>query len=156
MTQPTTLFDIRDIMGLLPHRYPFLLVDRIIAHEEGKSITAVKNITYNEAFFVGHFPDLPTMPGVLMLEALAQASGIMAALKSGLRPGCGMVIYFAGIDNARFKRPVVPGDQLILHSTLEKHKRDFWKFVTKATVDGELAVEAEMLCVLKGVDKPAE
>jgi 3-hydroxyacyl-[acyl-carrier-protein] dehydratase len=146
-------FDIRDVMKLLPHRYPFLLVDRVIGHEEGKSITAIKNVTYNEAFFVGHFPELPTMPGVLMLEALAQASGIIAVLKTGLRPDCGMILYFAGIDNARFKRPVVPGDQLVLHSTLDKQKRDLWKFVTKATVGDEIACEAEMMCVLKDTSR---
>lgn len=147
----TLPFDIRDIMKMLPHRYPFLLLDRVVAHEQGKSITALKNVTYNEAFFVGHFPELPTMPGVLMLEALAQASGVIAVLKSGLRPDCGMILYFAGIDNARFKRPVVPGDQLLLHSTLEKQKRDLWKFSTRAMVGDEVACEADLLCVLKTV-----
>ena len=160
MTTATTTdlqlpFDIRDIMKLLPHRYPFLLVDRVIAHEPGQSITAIKNVTYNEQFFVGHFPELPTFPGVLMLEALAQASGIIAALKSGLRPDGGMVLYFAGIDNARFKRPVVPGDQLTLMSTLDKQKRDLWKFSAKAMVGSELACEAELLCVLKDTSKTA-
>lgn len=149
----TSLYDVRDIMRLLPHRYPFLLVDRIVAHEEGQSITAIKNVTYNEQFFVGHFPELPTMPGVLILEALAQASGILAVLKSGLRADGGLILYFAGIDNARFKRPVVPGDQLVLHSRIEKQKRDLWKFVTKAMVGNELAAEADLMCVLKDTSR---
>jgi 3-hydroxyacyl-[acyl-carrier-protein] dehydratase len=146
-------FDIRDILGLLPHRYPFLLVDRIVAHDPGQTIVGIKNVTYNEHFFVGHFPQLPTMPGVLMLEALAQVSGILAALKSGLRPDNGMIIYFAGIDNARFKRPVIPGDQVLLHARLDKQKRDLWKFTTKAMVGDELACEAEMLCMLKSTSR---
>lgn len=148
-----TSFDIRDLMRLLPHRYPFLLVDRIVDHDEGKTIVGLKNVTYNEAFFVGHFPELPTMPGVLMLEALAQVSGILAVLKSGLRPESGLILYFAGIDNCRFKRPVVPGDQLMLHAELDKHKRDLWKFRTRAMVGTELACEAEMMCVLKNPGK---
>lgn len=151
-------FDIRDIMRILPHRYPFLLVDRVVAYDEAAgAITGIKNVTYNEQFFVGHFPDLPTMPGVLMLEALAQVSGLLAVRKSRLRPESGLILYFAGIDYARFKRPVVPGDQLMLHSVLDKQKRDLWKFTTKATVGDELACEAEMMCVLKDTSrKPAE
>jgi 3-hydroxyacyl-[acyl-carrier-protein] dehydratase len=141
--------EIRDVMRLLPHRYPFLLVDRVVEHEEGVRIVGLKNVTFNENFFPGHFPELPTMPGVLILEALAQVSGILAVLKSGLRPESGLILYFAGIDNCRFKRPVVPGDQLMLHSTLEKQKRDLWKFSTRAMVGGELATEADMMCVLK-------
>ncbi|MGQ0696800.1 MAG: 3-hydroxyacyl-ACP dehydratase FabZ [Panacagrimonas sp.] len=142
-------FDIRQIMRLLPHRYPFLLVDRVIEHEMGKSIVGIKNVTYNESFFVGHFPDLPTMPGVLILEALAQVSGMLSVLKSGLRPESGLILYFAGIDNCRFKRPVVPGDQLRLMSELDRQKRDLWKFRTRAMVGDELTCEAEMMCVLK-------
>lgn len=142
-------FDIRDVMRLLPHRYPFLLVDRVIEHEVGQRLVAIKNVTYNENFFVGHFPELPTMPGVLILEALAQASGILAVLKSGLRADSGLILYFAGIDNCRFKKPVIPGDQLLLHATLEKQKRDLWKFKTHATVNGEVVCEADMMCVLK-------
>jgi len=143
-------FDIRDIMRMLPHRYPFLLVDRIIGHEPGESLVALKNVTYNEAFFVGHFPDVPTMPGVLMLEALAQASGLLAVLKAGVQPTeSGLILYFAAIDNCRFKRPVVPGDQLHLHARLEKQKRDIWKFSTRATVGDELACEADMMCAIK-------
>lgn len=142
-------FDIREVMRLLPHRYPFLLVDRVVEHEVGVSIVGIKNVTYNEGFFVGHFPELPTMPGVLILEALAQISGILAVLKSGLRADSGLILYFAGIDNARFKRPVVPGDQLRLVSELDRQKRDLWKFRTKAMVGDALACEADMMCVLK-------
>ncbi|MGQ0618806.1 MAG: 3-hydroxyacyl-ACP dehydratase FabZ [Panacagrimonas sp.] len=148
-----TNFDIRELMRLLPHRYPFLLVDRIVEHDVGKTIVGLKNVTYNEAFFVGHFPDLPTMPGVLILEALAQVSGLLAVLKSGLRPESGLILYFAGIDNARFKRPVVPGDQVMLHSALDRQKRDLWKFHTRAMVGTELACEADMMCVLKNPGK---
>ena len=144
-----TSFDIRDVMRLLPHRYPFLLVDRVVSMEPGQSIVALKNVTMNEAHFVGHFPELPTMPGVLMLEALAQTSGIRAVLKSGLRADSGLILYFAGIDNCRFKRPVVPGDQLLLHSELDKQKRDLWKFRTHATVGDAVVCEADMMCVLK-------
>lgn len=142
-------FDIREVMRLLPHRYPFLLVDRVVEYNSGVSITGIKNVTYNEQFFVGHFPELPTMPGVLILEALAQISGILAVLKSGLRADSGLILYFAGIDSARFKRPVVPGDQLRLVSELDKQKRDLWKFRTRALVGAELACEADMMCVLK-------
>lgn len=147
-TEFTAPLDIRSILRLLPHRAPFLLVDRVLSFD-AQSLTAIKNVTYNEPFFPGHFPELPTMPGVLMLEALAQASGIHAVLSSGLRVESGMILYFAGIDAARFKRPVVPGDQLLLHVTLDKHKRDVWKFKTRATVGDELACEAEMMCVLR-------
>lgn len=142
-------FDIRDVMRFLPHRYPFLLVDRVIEHAVGERIVCIKNVTYNENFFVGHFPELPTMPGVLILEALAQASGILAVLKSGLRADSGLILYFAGIDNCRFKKPVVPGDQLLLNAELEKQKRDLWKFRTFATVNGAVVCEADMMCVLK-------
>jgi 3-hydroxyacyl-[acyl-carrier-protein] dehydratase len=144
-----TTFDILDIFKLMPHRYPFLLVDRVTDMQEGRTITAIKNVTYNEPFFVGHFPQLPTMPGVLILEALAQAAGILAVLTSKLTADSGLILYFAGIDEARFRRPVVPGDQLLLHAELEKHKRDLWKFRTQATVGGTLVCEAGMMCVLK-------
>lgn len=149
-------FDICDIMKMMPHRYPFLLLDRVIAHEPGVSLTAIKNVTYNEEFFTGHFPQLPTFPGVLMLEALAQASGLIAVLKSGMRPESGMILYFAGIDHARFKRPVVPGDQLNLHSELQKQKRDLWKFAARASVDGATACEAEIMCVVKNTRRETD
>ena len=145
---PTTL-DIREIMRVLPHRAPFLLVDRVIALDPGKSITAIKNVTYNEPFFPGHFPQLPTMPGVLLLEALAQASGILAVLRENKFADSGAVLYFAGVDEARFRRPVVPGDTLILKSELIAQKRDMWKFATRALVGEELACEAQLLCVLR-------
>ena len=150
MTTTTKTFDIGEILKLLPHRYPFLLVDRVIAIDEEKNtLTAIKNVTYNEPFFPGHFPGLPTMPGVLQIEALAQTCGLLAIHKSGLRAKDGLVLYFAGIDNCRFKRPVIPGDTLTFHVELEKHKRDIWKFRTRATVDGELASEEELICVLR-------
>ncbi len=155
MNKGATTFDIREIMKLIPHRAPFVLVDRVTDYTGGDTLTALKNVTYNEPFFPGHFPGVPTMPGVLVLEAMAQASGILAVLKSGVRPESGLILYFAGIDHARFKRPVVPGDQLVFHVTLDKHKRGLWKFKTTATVSGELACEAEMICVLKHPDGKA-
>ncbi|HUP92078.1 MAG TPA: 3-hydroxyacyl-ACP dehydratase FabZ [Solimonas sp.] len=148
-----TTFDLRDILELLPHRYPFLLVDRVLSRDD-THLTALKNVTFNEHFFPGHFPGLPTMPGVLILEAMAQACGLLAVLKSGLRADSGYILYFAGIDHARFKRPVVPGDQLVFHVELHKHKRDLWKFGVRAMVGEELACEAEMLCVLKDASRP--
>ena len=144
-----TIFDIRDIMGMLAHRSPFLLVDKVIAYDKGKSLVGVKNVTYNEPFFTGHFPDVPTMPGVLILEALAQTCGLLTAQETGIRPESGVIFYFAGIDNARFKRIVVPGDQLHLHASIDKIKRNLWRFNTRATVDGELACEADLMCVFK-------
>lgn len=148
-----TALDIREIMRLLTHRYPFLLVDRVTEYCKGQSLTALKNVTYNEPFFTGHFPLVPTMPGVLMLEALAQACGILAVLDSGVRPDSGHILYFAGVDEARFKRVVIPGDQLTLHVELEKTKRNVWKFKTRATVGDEVACEAQMTCVLKHPDE---
>jgi 3-hydroxyacyl-[acyl-carrier-protein] dehydratase len=141
-------------MRLLTHRYPFLLVDRVVEYRSGVSLTGIKNVTYNEPFFVGHFPLVPTMPGVLMLEALAQACGLLAVLDSGVRPESGHILYFAGIDEARFKRVVVPGDQLTLHVELEKQKRNVWKFKTVASVGQDVACEALMTCVLKHPDEP--
>lgn len=144
--------DIAGILQRLPHRYPFLLVDRITKCEPGSHITGLKNVTMNEPFFQGHFPDYPVMPGVLILEALAQISGLLAmrtesadSLEKDQR------LYFAGIDNARFKRPVVPGDQLILAADLLKHRRDIWRFAARATVDGALAAEGTLTCAIKAV-----
>jgi 3-hydroxyacyl-[acyl-carrier-protein] dehydratase len=148
-TVSQTIHDIRDIMGMLLHRAPFLLVDKIIAHEKGKSLTGIKNVTYNEPFFPGHFPLVPTMPGVLILEALAQCCGMLVGLETGIRPESGTIFYFAGIDNARFKRIVVPGDQLQLYAELDKVKRHIYWFKARATVDGEMAAEAELICALK-------
>lgn len=150
----TTSFDIREVLRLLPHRYPFLLIDRVLAYAEGgDELTALKNVTYNENFFPGHFPGLPTMPGVIMLEAMAQACGLLAIMKSGLRADSGLILYFAGIDNCRFKRPVIPGDQLTFLVKLQKQKRDLWKFTAQAKVGEELACEAEMICVLKSTGR---
>jgi 3-hydroxyacyl-[acyl-carrier-protein] dehydratase len=146
----TKTFDIREILKLIPHRWPFVMIDRVTRYEDGgDTLTSLKNVTFNEAHFPGHFPAVPTMPGVLILEAMAQACGILAVMRSGVRPESGLILYFAGIDSARFKRPVVPGDQLVLDVALDKHKRDVWKFKARATVDGELACEAEMMCVLR-------
>jgi len=147
----STTLDIRELLKLLPHRHPFMLVDRVLDYDN-THLTAIKNVTYNEPFFPGHFPGVPTMPGVLILEALAQACGLLAVLQSGLRPESGLILYFAGIDEARFKRPVVPGDQLLMQVELLKHKRDLWKFSARALVGDELACSAEMLCVLKHPD----
>jgi len=146
----TKTFDIREILKLIPHRWPFVMIDRVTRYEEGgDTLTALKNVTYNEAHFPGHFPSVPTMPGVLILEAMAQACGILAVMKSGMSADSGMILYFVGIDSARFKRPVVPGDQLVFDVTFDKQKRDLWKFKARATVDGELACEAEMMCMLR-------
>jgi 3-hydroxyacyl-[acyl-carrier-protein] dehydratase len=142
--------DIREILRLIPHRWPFVMIDRVVECEDGgDTLKAIKNVTYNEAHFPGHFPAVPTMPGVLVLEAMAQACGILAVMRAGLSASSGQILYFAGIDHARFKRPVVPGDQLVFEVRLDKHKRDVWKFLARATVDGELACEAEMMCVLR-------
>jgi 3-hydroxyacyl-[acyl-carrier-protein] dehydratase len=146
---PTKTFDIRDILRLIPHRWPFVMIDRVLQYDDGDTLTALKNVTFNEAHFPGHFPAVPTMPGVLILEAMAQSCGILAVLKSGVRPESGLILYFAGMDFARFRRPVVPGDQLIFEVRLDKHKRDVWKFNARATVAGELACEADMTCVLR-------
>jgi 3-hydroxyacyl-[acyl-carrier-protein] dehydratase len=145
----TKTYDIREILKLIPHRWPFVMVDRVTQYDDGDTLTAIKNVTYNEFHFPGHFPAVPTMPGVLILEAMAQACGILAVLKSGVRPESGLILYFAGIDSARFKRPVVPGDQLVFQVHLQKRKRDLWKFAARAMVGDELACEAEMMCVLR-------
>ena len=144
----TTLYDIREILRLIPHRWPFVMVDRVLAHDD-TTLKAIKNVTFNEGHFPGHFPAVPTMPGVLVIEAMAQACGILAVKRAGLSAASGQILYFAGIDSARFKRPVVPGDQLVFDVRLDKQKRDLWKFVARANVDGELACEAELMCVLR-------
>jgi 3-hydroxyacyl-[acyl-carrier-protein] dehydratase len=151
-----TIFDIRDIMTMLAHRYPFLLVDKVIAYEKEKSLTAIKNVTFNEPYFPGHFPGLPTMPGVLIIEAMAQACGLLTSQDTGIRGNDGKIFYFAGIDNARFKRIVLPGDQLTLHVEVLKQKRGVYKFRTTASVDAELACDAELTCVIKDTDRDAE
>ncbi len=138
--------DIQQILEHLPHRYPFLLVDRVLEIEPGKSIHAYKNITMNEPYFVGHFPHHPVMPGVLIMEALAQAAGILSFKSMDEKPSADTVFYFAGIDDARFKRPVVPGDQLHLHVEIERQMRGVWKFIAEARVDGQLAASAKLMC----------
>ena len=145
------MMDIHKILKQLPHRYPFLLVDRVIELEQGKRIKALKNVTINEPFFEGHFPNRPVMPGVLMLEALAQAAGLLAFDTLGTTPSEDMVYYFAGIDGARFKRPVEPGDQLILEAELVRMKAGIFKFKARALVGTELAVEAELTCAMRSV-----
>nr|WP_293000292.1 3-hydroxyacyl-ACP dehydratase FabZ [Nevskia sp.] len=149
------MFDIRDIMSMLPHRAPFLLVDKVIEHDPGKSLVAIKNVTYNEPFFTGHFPQVPTMPGVLIIEALAQACGLLTAIDTGIKPESGMIFYFAGIEDARFKRIVEPGDQLRFEVSLDRVKRNLRRFKARATVDGELACEATLMCVLKDASRAA-
>lgn len=141
--------DITEILRHLPHRYPFLLVDRVLELAPGEHVAAIKNVSINEPFFPGHFPHHPIMPGVLIIEALAQAAGILAFKSSGKQAGADSVIYFVGIDNARFKRPVVPGDQLRLEARITKNLRGIWKFAARALVDGQIACEAELMCTLK-------
>ncbi|MDB4451282.1 3-hydroxyacyl-ACP dehydratase FabZ, partial [Pseudomonadales bacterium] len=130
----------------LPHRYPFLLVDRVVELELGKRITALKNVSVNEPFFTGHFPELPIMPGVLIIEALAQAAGILGFKTVDKKPADGSIYLFVGADKMRFKRPVVPGDQLHLHAEILAEKRGIWKFSCRAEVDGQLAASGEILC----------
>jgi len=141
---PVTL-DIMEVMRRLPHRYPFLLVDRVLECVPKKSIRALKNVTFNEPFFPGHFPNRPVMPGVLMLEALAQTAGILAFVSAGVYPTEKTQIYFVGLDKARFRKPVVPGDQIILKANLERALRGIWKFSTVAEVDGTEVVGADMM-----------
>lgn len=138
--------DIHKILEHLPHRYPFLLVDRVVDLVPGKSIHAYKNVTINEPFFVGHFPHHPVMPGVLIMEALAQAAGILSFKTMEEKPSPDTVFYFAGIDDARFKRPVMPGDRLDLHVEIERQMRGIWKYVAEARVDGQLAASAKLMC----------
>ena len=145
------MMDIHEILKLLPHRYPFLLVDRVLELEKGKRIKALKNVTINEPFFSGHFPHRPVMPGVLMLEAMAQAAALLAFDMQGIRPDDKTVYYFAGIDGARFKRPVEPGDQLIMDVSLERLKAGVFKFKGAAHVDAKLACEAELMCTMRAI-----
>lgn len=145
------MMDIHHILKQLPHRYPILLVDRVLALDKGKSITALKNVTINEPFFNGHFPHRPVMPGVLMLEALAQAAALLAFDTLGTTPDDNTVYYFAGIDGARFKRPVEPGDQLTLEVALDRMKAGIFKFKARALVGQELAVEAELMCTMRTI-----
>ena len=144
MTEALTM-DIQEVMRRLPHRYPFLLVDRVLECTSGQSIRAIKNVTINEPFFPGHFPARPVLPGVIILEALAQTAGILAFVTAGVYPDDKRELYFVGIDKARFRRPVLPGDQLVMKATLERSLRGIWKFSTVAEVDGQEATSAEMM-----------
>ncbi|CUA98622.1 3-hydroxyacyl-ACP dehydratase FabZ [Thiomonas bhubaneswarensis] len=147
----TTTQDISQILELLPHRYPMLLVDRVVEQVNGKYIKAYKNVTINEPFFTGHFPQKPIMPGVLILEALAQASGILAFGSVGKTPAQGSLYYLVGIDNARFKQPVVPGDQLHLYVEMTRNMRGIYKFTAEASVEGRVVAQAELMCTERSV-----
>jgi len=144
-----TAMDIKTVLERLPHRYPFLLVDRVLECEAGKRIVALKNVTINEPFFPGHFPHHPIMPGVMLIEAMAQAAAILAFESSKRRPDDKSVVYFLGIDEARFKSPVVPGDQLVLEARIERHLKGVWRFAAEARVGERLAAVAKMMCALR-------
>jgi len=144
--------DIHEILEHLPHRYPFLLVDRVLSIELNKEIVALKNVTINEPFFPGHYPHHPVMPGVLIIEAMAQVAALLTFKSAGSKPDDKSVYYFAGIDAARFKRPISPGDQLIIKVLLLRNKRGVFKFSATAEVDGLLAAEAELMCTIKSVE----
>lgn len=144
--------DIYEILKHLPHRYPFLLIDRVIDYEPGKHLIGIKNVTHNEPYFPGHFPSRPIMPGVLILEALAQATGILAFRTIGQIPDENSLYYFVGIDKARFKQPVEPGDQLRLEVEYIKQMRGIWKFNGQALVDGKMVCSAELMCAEREVE----
>ncbi len=141
--------DIQEIQSLLPHRYPFLLVDRVVESQPGKRLAAIKNVTINEPFFQGHFPTKPVMPGVLLIEAMAQATGLLAMESAEVPKEA--IYYLVGVDKARFKRPVVPGDQLRFDVEVLKHRRDIWVFAAEAKVDGELVASAEIMCTARNL-----
>lgn len=140
------MMDISEIRTYLPHRYPFLLVDRVVEINLGESIVAYKNLTVNEPFFNGHFPDQPVFPGVLLVEAMAQAAGILGFKSMNKTPADGSIYYFVGADNLRFKRPCVPGDRVMLRASIVSDRRGIWKFNVSSDVDGELAASATILC----------
>ena len=148
-----SFMDIHQILEHLPHRYPFVLVDRVLEIEPGKKIKAVKNVSINEPFFPGHFPHHPVMPGVLIVEALAQAAAILSFKTGNFMPSDDSVYYFAGIDKARFKKPVSPGDQLILEVSIDRILKGIWKYNCSASVDGKLVAEADIMCILKDIKK---
>ena len=147
------MMDIHEILKKLPHRYPFLLVDRVLDIVPGENIRALKNVSMNEPFFPGHYPHHPVMPGVLILEALAQTAALLSFNTMGSKPDENSVVYFVGIDNARFKRPVGPGDQLIMDVSILLRKRGIWKFSAKASVYGQTAAEAELMCTLRTIEE---
>ena len=144
--------DIRQVLEYLPHRYPFLLIDRVVSCEPGKNIVALKNVTINEPFFSGHFPHLPVMPGVLIIEALAQAAAILSFRTMSHKADEKSVYYFVGIDQARFKRPVGPGDTLMLEVELKRHARSMWIFNCAARVNDVIVTEAELMCTIRSID----
>jgi 3-hydroxyacyl-[acyl-carrier-protein] dehydratase len=152
LTPAPTTMDIHEILERLPHRYPILLVDRVVELVKGERIRAIKNVSINEPFFQGHFPHRPVMPGVLILEALAQAATLLAIESVGITLDDKSVVYFAGIDGARFKRPVEPGDQLVLEVTLGRAKAGIYKFNARALVGEQLAAEAELMCTMRRLD----
>lgn len=141
--------DVHEVLAHLPHRFPFLMLDRVIECEPGKRILAYKNVSVNEPYFPGHFPNRPVMPGVLILEAMAQAAGILVFRTLGTKPDEKSVYYYAGIDGARFKRPVAPGDRLEIEVLILGSKRGVWKFGCTARVDGTVVTEAEILCTVR-------
>ncbi len=145
------MMDIREILDTLPHRYPFILVDRVLELTPGERILAQKNVTRNEEFFNGHFPHYAVMPGVLIIEALAQAAGILSFKTIESKADEESIYFFVGIDNARFKRPVCPGDVLMLEVHIERHARGIWKYKAKALVDGQIAAEADLMCALREI-----
>jgi 3-hydroxyacyl-[acyl-carrier-protein] dehydratase len=141
--------DINQIKEYLPHRYPLLLVDRVLDWEKDKRMTAIKNVTVNEEFFNGHFPHKPVMPGVMMIEAMAQTAALLSFLSVGKKPDANSIVYFIGIDGVRFKRPVTPGDQLKMDVEILRCTRGIWKYKAIGSVDGQLAVEAELMCTMR-------
>jgi 3-hydroxyacyl-[acyl-carrier-protein] dehydratase len=145
--------DIHEILNHLPHRYPFVLIDRVIDLKLNEEITAIKNVTINEPFFPGHFPYHPVMPGVLIVEAMAQAAAVLSFKTMNVLPSEDSVYYFAGIDNVRFKKPVSPGDQLILNVKIDRVLKGIWKYKAQAKVDNQIVAEAEMMCILKNIQK---
>lgn len=145
------MLDIVEIRKYLPHRYPFLLIDRVTELVEGESIVALKNVTVNEAVFQGHFPHYPVFPGVMLIEAMAQACGVLGFKTMNKTPDDGSIYLFAGIDNVRFKRQVVPGDQVVFECKIVSSKRGIWKFDCKASVDGQLATSATIMCADRAV-----
>jgi 3-hydroxyacyl-[acyl-carrier-protein] dehydratase len=145
--------DIHEILNHLPHRYPFVLIDRVTDLKLNEEITAIKNVTINEPFFPGHFPYHPVMPGVLIVEAMAQAAAVLSFKTMNVLPSEDSVYYFAGIDNVRFKKPVSPGDQLILNVKIDRVLKGIWKYKAQAKVDDQIVAEAEMMCILKNIQK---
>ena len=144
--------DISEVLKHLPHRYPFLLIDRVLECRPGESLRALKNVTYNEPFFPGHFPNRPVMPAVLILEAMAQATGILALRTLGTLPSDRSIYYFVGVDNARFRRSVEPGDQLEISVELQRKMRGIWKVKSEGRVDGELCADAELMGALRELE----